>query len=212
MLAAFFLGGCAGAVVLRAAVKATADFRLARRLPRSLAAVVPPLCGALTALALRRFICPWERFAVLTAFFAMEYHALTDWLSRNIDVKAACLSLLAGAALRLWRGDAISALAGSMAGAVPVVVALALVRGSFGPGDAALMAGVGSLLGWKLALLTLYFGTLTSGAWALALLCIGRVGRRDALPFAPFLLTGLLCACFFGPSLLRRFGVSGPLL
>lgn len=209
--AVFLIGACAGFAVWHLALKTSEECPRERGLPGCAAVVVAAACGALAVWGRARFPDASELSILAAAFFALEFHALTDWLCGYIFDRAVWLSLLAGAALRFWRGEAPLALAGSAAGAAPVAVALVLTRGAFGWGDATLMAGVGSLLGWKMALLTLYFAVLAGGGAALPLLLIGRVSRRDALPFAPFLLAGMILACLFGRSVLGRLGLDGSL-
>ena len=94
------------------------------------------------------------------------------------------------------------------AGTVPLALIVLVTLGGMGWGDAFLMAGLGALLGWKLTALTLYGGIVSGGVAALVLLLAKRVGRKDALPLAPFLLIGLLFALWAAPWIGPRLGTA----
>ena len=203
------VGACAGASVYAlAGLCSDAPFRDVFS-PRG-CALWALFCAGVFALLWRR-CAGAEQFALsAAAFCAMEFHALTDYRCGYIYDSAAIVSFLAGLALRTlvggWDG-ALAALLGAVAGASPVAVVILLTRGGVGWGDATMMAGLGAILGWRMALLALYAGVIAGGIAALVLLVSGRVKRRDALPLAPFLLVGLTWALFFGPSFAARLGL-----
>src|SRR5262245_33752250 len=59
--------------------------------------------------------------------------------------------------------------------------------GGMGMGDLKLGAMLGAFLGWRLGLFALFVAVMAGGAVAAALLLTGRKGRKDAVPFGPFL-------------------------
>jgi len=71
-----------------------------------------------------------------------------------------------------------------------------------GGGDMKLGAMLGAFLGWKLGLLALLLGVLTGGIVALCLLMLGRKGRKEAIPFGPFLALGGAITLLWGEPLL----------
>jgi leader peptidase (prepilin peptidase)/N-methyltransferase len=71
-------------------------------------------------------------------------------------------------------------------------------RGGMGAGDMKLGAMLGAFLGWKIALFALMVGVVLGGAWAVALMALGVRGRKDAIPFGPFLALGGAAALFWG--------------
>ena len=75
-------------------------------------------------------------------------------------------------------------------------------RGGMGGGDMKLGAMLGAFLGWKLGLLAILLGVLSGGIVALYLLILGRKGRKEAIPFGPFLALGGAVASLWGESLL----------
>jgi leader peptidase (prepilin peptidase)/N-methyltransferase len=64
------------------------------------------------------------------------------------------------------------------------------VPGGMGLGDMKLAAMLGAFLGWRAGLFALFVAVLAGGGVAAYLLLSGRRGRRDAVPFGPFLALG----------------------
>jgi leader peptidase (prepilin peptidase) / N-methyltransferase len=78
-------------------------------------------------------------------------------------------------------------------------------RGGMGGGDMKLGAMLGAFLGWKLALLGAVVAMLAGGVVAVALLLAGRKGRKDAVPFGPFLALGGAVSLLWGEDLLAWY-------
>lgn len=76
-----------------------------------------------------------------------------------------------------------------------------LSRGGMGGGDIKLMAMTGLAIGWKWALLAFFIATLVGGLVGAALLLSRRVGRKDAIPFGPFLAIGITLAYLWGDAI-----------
>ena len=70
--------------------------------------------------------------------------------------------------------------------------------GGMGGGDMKLGAMLGAFLGWKLALVALFAAVILGGLVAVAVLLSGRKGRKDLIPFGPFLALGGAAALFWG--------------
>ena len=67
-----------------------------------------------------------------------------------------------------------------------------------GGGDIKLLAMIGAFLGWTSIPFTLFFASLSGSVIGLGFMIGKGVGRRFALPFAPFLCLGALLYLFFG--------------
>jgi leader peptidase (prepilin peptidase)/N-methyltransferase len=67
-----------------------------------------------------------------------------------------------------------------------------------GGGDIKLLAMIGAFLGWTSIPFTIFFASLTGSVIGLGFMIAKGVGRRFALPFAPFLCLGALLYLFFG--------------
>ena len=75
---------------------------------------------------------------------------------------------------------------------------------SMGGGDIKLLAMAGSVLGWKLVVLTFFLAPMFALVPGLALLLWKR---SHVIPYGPFLSLALVVVLFFGPDILRLTGV-----
>ena len=144
----------------------------------------------------------WHVLALLwAAAFAVPL-ALVDIAEHRLPGRftypsaAGALLLLAVARLAGdGTGSALHALYGALGvGAVFWLMAFIL---PFGQGDAALGLTVGAALGWygfRTLFEGVFLGFLLAGLYGMGKLAARRAGRRDELPFGPFLLLGTLLA------------------
>jgi leader peptidase (prepilin peptidase)/N-methyltransferase len=90
---------------------------------------------------------------------------------------------------------------------VVIIIGSKLVLGEpgMGVGDVKLGAMLGTFLGWQLGLLGILLSVLIGGPLAAGLLASGRKGRRDPLPFGPFLALGGVVSLFWGDALLAWY-------
>jgi leader peptidase (prepilin peptidase)/N-methyltransferase len=89
-----------------------------------------------------------------------------------------------------------------------VLFLIALISGGMGFGDVKLGAFVGIVagrFGWNVGLAALILSFVIGGLVAIGLLVARRKGRKDALPFGPYLAVGALAAVFLGPSPVRAW-------
>jgi leader peptidase (prepilin peptidase)/N-methyltransferase len=93
-----------------------------------------------------------------------------------------------------WVDSVIGLIAG---GGLFLVIILAS-RGGMGGGDLKLGALLGAFLGWKALLVALFVAIVLGGAIGTLLLATGRRGRKDPIPFGPFLAAGGAMALFWG--------------
>jgi leader peptidase (prepilin peptidase)/N-methyltransferase len=83
-----------------------------------------------------------------------------------------------------------------------------LSRGGMGDGDVRLSPLLGAYLGWLnpgIVAVGLFIGFLTGAIVGLAMMAIGRAGRKTAVPFGPFLALGTIIAVFVGQWGVDRF-------
>ena len=92
----------------------------------------------------------------------------------------------------------------AVGGGIFLVIILAS-RGGMGGGDMKLGAMLGAFLGWKLGLLALLLGVLSGGIVAIWLLAMGRKGRKEAIPFGPFLALGGAISLLWGDPILAWY-------
>jgi leader peptidase (prepilin peptidase) / N-methyltransferase len=102
-------------------------------------------------------------------------------------------------------GSLTSSLLGiALGGGVFFVIILAS-GGGMGGGDMKLGAMLGAFLGWKVTLVAIFVAVVVGGIAALGVLAAGRKGRKDPIPFGPFLAIGGAVALFWGPRLLTWY-------
>ena len=77
--------------------------------------------------------------------------------------------------------------------------------GGMGGGDMKLGAMFGAFLGWKVTLLAVFIAVVLGGTVALALIALGRVRRKDPIPFGPFLAAGGAIGLFWGERVMRWY-------
>ncbi|HUQ40458.1 MAG TPA: prepilin peptidase [Acidimicrobiales bacterium] len=121
---------------------------------------------------------------------------------------AALVLLAAAAALDGEWGHLMRAVIGAVFARTALWVIHVVQPRGMGFGDVRLATLLGLLLGW-LSLghvaVGLFLGFLAGAVVGSALLLSGRRGRKDALPFAPFLVLGTLLAVLWGSPLLAWY-------
>jgi leader peptidase (prepilin peptidase)/N-methyltransferase len=78
-------------------------------------------------------------------------------------------------------------------------------REGMGLGDVKLLAMIAAFLGFWLAILSLFIGTLGAGVYGAVLLTRGRAGATSKLPFGSFLCVGGLVAAMYGNRLIDMY-------
>ncbi len=71
-----------------------------------------------------------------------------------------------------------------------------------GLGDVKMMLMVGAYLGWQLALLTIFVGSLLGSIIGIMLIAIGRANMKTEIPFGVYLGLAAIISLFIGPSLI----------
>lgn len=109
---------------------------------------------------------------------------------------------------------AIQAFIGSVIGAIvgvwgldliAIVASIAFGQQAMGAGDSKLMAMIGAWLGWKLMLIAGFLGCVVGAIVGVGAIAIGRLARRQAMPFGPFLAIGAGLSLFFGEAMLSSY-------
>ena len=145
-----------------------------------LAAVLLAALVAITAIDLRYFIIP---DAITLPGVALGF--VGSLASRRVSWPESAAGILLGAGL--------------------FVVVIVLSRGGMGGGDLKLGAMLGAFLGWQALLVALFVAVLLGGLAAVALLASGRLARKDAVPFGPFLALGGAIALLWGDPLIAWY-------
>jgi leader peptidase (prepilin peptidase) / N-methyltransferase len=95
----------------------------------------------------------------------------------------------------------ISSIIGLLAGGGLLYLIAWASRGGMGGGDIKLAGAIGAFLGWENVLWSLGVAFLIGGIVALILLILGLKGRKDPVPFGPFIALGAVIVILFLPYL-----------
>ena len=129
-------------------------------------------------------------------------------LERQIIPDAISLSgIVAGFLANLATGRVawLESLLGILVGGGLFLVIILASGGGMGGGDMKLGAMLGAFLGWKVLLLSIFFAVVVGGALAVILIASGVRGRKDPIPFGPFLATGGAAGLFWGERMVRWY-------
>jgi leader peptidase (prepilin peptidase)/N-methyltransferase len=85
---------------------------------------------------------------------------------------------------------------------IAVLSVAILQREGMGGGDIKLIAMIGAFLGWHAVLVTIFLGAVLGALVGTALMLVRRQGRKEPVPFGPFLAIGALLAMVWGDIIL----------
>ncbi len=80
-----------------------------------------------------------------------------------------------------------------------------LSRGGMGLGDVKLAASFGANFGWKVGATALFVSVFMGASFGIALILLRKKGRKDKIPFGPFMILGAYICAFFGRELSRLY-------
>jgi leader peptidase (prepilin peptidase)/N-methyltransferase len=173
---------------------------------------VEALAGTLFATTVARFgVTPQAAFLlaflsglVVVSFIDLDYQIIPN----VVTLPGIPLGLLAG--LVLEEPPLLDRVMGTLLGAGFLYLVLFYGGALFGQeamgeGDLNLIALVGAFLGWKAVALTIFLGCLFGSAVGLVLIAGRRLGRRQHIPFGPFLSLGAVVALFWGDRLIAWY-------
>ena len=136
----------------------------------------------------------WILLASLVAITAidLDHQIIPDLITLPGIVTGFVVNVASGRLL--WTDSLLGILLG---GGVFFAIILAS-GGGMGGGDMKLGAMFGAFLGWKVTIVAIFLAVIVGGVVAAAMLVAGRKGRKDAIPFGPFLAVGGAAAVFWG--------------
>lgn len=104
------------------------------------------------------------------------------------------MSGIFGAVLGLWLFDLVT-----------VVGSITLGQAAMGGGDAKLAAMLGAWMGWKYLLLAGFLACAVGAFVGGGAIALGWLGRRQPMPFGPFLALGAVITLFGGEAILSAY-------
>lgn len=136
--------------------------------------------------------------AVVSSFQDLKY--------REIEDEIHIIALGAGIAGLIIKGfNPLDSFLGLLTGGGILLIIAVFTRGGMGGADIKLNAVYGIILGLKLSLLSLFIA-FTAGALISLLLILFKIkGRKDVIPFSPFLSIGALTSFAFGGSIINLY-------
>ena len=90
---------------------------------------------------------------------------------------------------------------GGVTGFVLLLIPALVFRGGMGWGDVKMAGLIGLVVGFPLVFTALFITIIAGGLTAVALLLLRLKGRKEGIPFGPFLSLGVLVTLFWGPTL-----------
>ena len=76
---------------------------------------------------------------------------------------------------------------------------------AMGGGDLKLLAMMGAFLGWKNVFLTIFISSFAGSIIGLALIILKKKGRKDYVPYGPYLALGGIISIFYGDIIIAKF-------
>ena len=123
-----------------------------------------------------------------------------------LDKVLICLSVV-GVVINLWTGSVgplDMVLASFIGGGLLLLIAV-VSGGGMGGGDIKFAAALGLCLGWQFLLLTLFLSFIFGGVGGLILLLGKKKGRKDFIPFGPFIALGALVSLLYGNNIITWY-------
>ncbi len=141
-------------------------------------------------------------YAGVVVILLLLWIAVIDLREHRIpNVLVGAIFLLALAEVTLYGVPGVRAsIIGMVIGSLPFFIAA--FAGVLGMGDAKLTAAMGALLGWPAILLALFCGVLAGGLTSGVLLLSRHIGRKERIPYGPFLALGGILVIFWQIGLL----------
>ena len=141
----------------------------------------------------------FSAFMVAITFIDLDHQIILDGMLALLAVSGLALQLATGA-VGFW-----SMWIGALAGGGLLLVLAIISRGGMGGGDVKFAAALGFWLGWPEILLGLFIGFVSGGLISLLLLVTGLRGRKDFIPFGPFIALGAWLTLLYGKRILAWY-------
>lgn len=175
--------------------------------------VIELATGLLFLFTYFHFLFSLQFFIYLTLLFILFGIAMIDLAHRIVPNSLVAAGLVAGFLFYLPRfvnylidlpawiiaqGDPLDALYGMLFGGGIMLIIFLVSRGGMGAGDLKLMVLIGFYLGLRGTALVLLLGFMMGALIGVTFMILGKLTRKDALPFAPFLSLAALIEVFQG--------------
>jgi leader peptidase (prepilin peptidase)/N-methyltransferase len=125
--------------------------------------------------------------------------SIIDIRERRIPDKLVLTGTAAGLGFSLLdpQIELSTSLMGGMTAGLVLLLVHYITKGSLGLGDVKLFGCSGIYLGFEGIVSAMLISTVLSGFFSLILICINRDNKKREIPFAPFILAGVLIVIIF---------------
>jgi leader peptidase (prepilin peptidase)/N-methyltransferase len=160
------------------------------------------------------YVLLWFKFGLSISFAV--YAALTstlltvaliDYDHKIIPNTITLPGMAIGFGLSVWALPLtpLASLLGILIGGALFYLIAVVSKGGMGGGDIKLIAMIGAFLGWQGALFTIFAGALLGSLVGVTLMVVGKKGRKDKVPFGPFLSCGAILFMLSGEDLVQWY-------
>ena len=169
--------------------------------------IVEALTAALFAAAAWRFGPTLDAVTAAALLAGLVAITVIDLERQIIPDVISLPGILAGILANLATGRLpwLESIMGVLVGGGVFLAIILVSGGGMGGGDMKLGAMLGAFLGWKVVLLSMLVAVVAGGALAVALIATGVRGRKDPIPFGPFLALGGAVGLFWGERVLQWY-------
>lgn len=169
--------------------------------------IVEALTAALFAAAAWRFGPTLDAVAAAALLAGLVAITVVDLEHQIIPDVLSLPGILAGVLANLATGRLpwLESIMGVLVGGGVFLAIILVSGGGMGGGDMKLGAMLGAFLGWKVVLLSMLVAVVAGGLLAVALIGTGVRGRKDPIPFGPFLALGGAVGLFWGERVLQWY-------
>jgi leader peptidase (prepilin peptidase)/N-methyltransferase len=169
--------------------------------------IVEAITGALFGGAYLAFGTTAHLVVALTLLAALVAITAIDLEHQIIPDVISLPGILAGvvANVATARVPWLDVLLGILVGGGSFLVIIVASGGGWGGGDMKLGAMLGAFLGWKVVLVAVFLAVVLGGALAVTLIASGVRGRKDPIPFGPFLAAGGAAGLFWGERMVQWY-------
>ena len=160
------------------------------------------------------YVLLWRRFGLTTPFTVYALFTSSLLIIALIDLDHKIIpniitlpGIAVGLGLSVWALPITpqTSLFGLLVGGALFYLIAVVSKGGMGGGDIKLIAMIGAFLGWQGALFTIFSGALLGSLVGMMLMLLGKKGRKDKVPFGPFLSCGAVLFMLSGDDLIQWY-------
>ena len=160
-------------------------------------------CSLFTVL----FVIDWERGLILNK---IVYPASLAALIIGFFVSPSMMIFSGGqgsyvATGTLWKSGILQAVVGGAVGLLIFLFIVIVSRGGMGWGDVKMAGLIGLITGFPSVFVALFLAILSGGVTAVFLLLFKAKGRKDSIPFGPFLSLGVIITLLWGANIVNWY-------